>query len=335
MKRNAVVLLLVAIIGAVFILNPKETRFFRQENQLLGTSVSVTFYGKDKNLEVVSNAVFKMLYDIENTINIFDPNSEISRLNRSASEQPFVCSDELWSFILAGRQSYEVSDGLFDVSVAPLMTLWGIHRKQNHWPNEDKVNATVKLVGLNKITFDDQTQSVFFQKKGMKLDFGGLVKGIALDRSRKIMEQFGLKIGLVNLGGNVYCSKEVPEGRAFFNIGIKNPDHGLSDVISVKDCFVATSGDYERFTYLDGRKVSHIINPLTGYPVEQVASVSVITKSGIHSDLFSTALFINRKKLEKKLLALEPTLEYMVITHNESDGFSYETHGKNWNKESN
>ncbi|MCK5834694.1 MAG: FAD:protein FMN transferase [Lentisphaeria bacterium] len=332
MKRTAVLALITIVLGISMWNRSQNGKFFRQENQLLGTVVSVTFYGNQSNAKAASNEIFDDLNVINETINIFDPASEISKLNLSADKQPFVCSDLLWDFIQAGRKAYKVTEGRFDVSVAPLMTLWGLHKKQDVWPSKALVTEALTKVGLNKIKFDDEKHSVFFSKQGMKLDFGGLVKGIALDRCRKVMEKHGVEVGLVNLGGNIYCTEKAPDGRESFFVGIKNPSAGLSDTIKVNGCFVATSGDYERFTSIEGKRIAHIINPLTGYPVDKIASVSVITQNGFNSDLFSTTLFIDRKSMVNQLKVIEPTLEYMVIMHKD-DGYIYESLGKKWHKD--
>ena len=332
MKRTVILALITIALGLSMWNRSQNGKFVRQENQLLGTVVSLTFYGNQSNAKAASDEIFDDLYKINETINIFDAKSEISQLNRTAASQPFVCSDLLWGFIQEGRKAYTLTDGRFDVSVAPLMSLWGLHKKQNHWPSKALVAEALSKVGLNKIKFDDQKQSVKFSVPGMKLDFGGLVKGIALDRCRQIMQKHGIEVGLANLGGNIYCTSKAPEGRDSFLVGIKNPSAGLSDTIKVNGCFVATSGDYERYTSIDGRRIAHIINPLTGYPVEQVAAVSVITQTGVDSDLFSTTLFVDRKHTLNRLKSVEPGLEYMVIIH-KAGGYIYETLGKKWHKD--
>ena len=332
MKRTVILALITIALGFSMWSRSQNGKFFRQENQLLGTVVSVTFYGNQSNAKAASDEIFDDLYAINETINIFDAKSEISKLNLIAAKQPFVCSDLLWGFIQEGRKAYDLTEGRFDVSVAPLMNLWGLHKKQNHWPSKGLVAETLTRVGLNKIKFNNQNQSVMFTVPGMKLDFGGLVKGVALDRCRRVMQKYEIEVGLVNLGGNIYCTKKAPDGRESFLVGIKNPSAGLSDTVKVNGCFVATCGDYERFTSIEGRRVSHIINPLTGYPVEKVASVSVITQAGVNSDLFSTTLFIDRKHVLNRLKSVEPGLEYMVIIHKD-DGYVYETLGKKWHKD--
>jgi len=332
MKRTIILALITLVLGFSMWNRSQNGKFVRQENQLLGTVVSVTFYGNQSKAKAASDEIFEELYRINEAINIFNPQSEISKLNRTAAQKPFVCSDLLWAFMVEARRGYDLTEGRFDVSVAPLMNLWGLHKKQNHWPSKELVKETLSRVGLNKVKFDDQKQSVKFTVKGMKLDFGGLVKGMALDRCRQIMKKHGIEVGLANLGGNIYCTPKAPEGRASFLVGIKNPSAGLSDTIKVNGCFVATSGDYERFTTIEGRRVSHIINPLTGYPVEGVASVSVVTQEGVNSDLFSTSLFIDRNHILNRLKSVEPGLEYMVIIHKDN-GFVYETSGKKWHKD--
>ncbi len=301
---------------------------------LLGTSVAVKFYAPEAQASKAANEIFDFLQQLHDTVNVFDKESEISRLNRSAGIKPFKCSDLLWDILQAGRRGYEISEGCFDISTGPLMRLWGFHRKRSQWPSELEIAKVKALVGLDKVKFNDAEKSVAFSVEGMYLDFGGIAKGFALDRCRQIAEDNGIVCGVIDLGGNVYCFSTPPEEREFYNVGIRKPRNGgFSDVLKIKNRFVATSGDYERFTFIDGKRVTHIVDPRTGLPIENRGSVSVVTAGGVESDIFSTAIFVGGEVMAKKLVGKNPELQYMIIDFQENGKFKYSVFGDVWHKE--
>jgi thiamine biosynthesis lipoprotein len=234
---------------------------------------------------------------------------------------------------MAARRGYDISEGYFDVTSGPLMKLWGFHRKRESLPTDEELNLTLKRVGLENVLFDEENRSVRFAREGMVIDFGGIAKGYALDRCKSIVEKYSIKSGIIDLGGNVYCLKVPPENRSFYNVGIRKPrGYGLDDVVKIKDQFVATSGDYERFVIIDGKRITHIVNPKTGKPVENVASVSVVTAEGVDSDIFSTAIFVGGEEISKKLVKNSPSTQYMIVKAEGKERFSFVTYGNVWSK---
>ena len=238
------------------------------------------------------------------TLNRFAPDSELSALNRTPPGEPFRCSKTLWEIIQSAREMHELTDGAFDVSISPLMRLWGFNQPQPQLPSEEDIAQTLQLVGLDKLHFNDQECSVTFPLAGMALDFGGLAKGYALDKAKEILEQDGQDCYMLNLGGNIYCSKKLPpERRQPFQIGIRDPQNAgrILKVLTLHGQFVSTSANYERGIMVGEKKIGHIIDPRTGYPVDNRASVTVVTTRGSYSDAFSTAVFVGGPELARKL----------------------------------
>lgn len=325
---------LLLLVLTAFVISCDSSKPYQRQESLLGTFVSVTFYGDRDVSEKASNEIFELIQELHNCVNIYDEKSELSKLNALAYEKPVVCSELLWDILQDARFGYEVSDGYFDVTSGPLMKLWGFHRKRSTWPTESEVVGALKKVGLSKVVFDDSNRSVFFKEKGMVLDFGGIAKGYALDKCKLIAEKYGISTGLIDLGGNVYCFPTAPEGREFYNVGIRHPrKNGLHDALQLKDSFVATSGDYERFVEIDGKRVTHIVNPKTGYPVEKVASVSVVTEKGVCSDIFSTAIFVGGEEISEKLVKRYPSTQYMIVGAESRNNFIFSIHGNVWHED--
>lgn len=253
---------------------------------------------------------------IHDTINNYDEESELSALNRTAATAPFVCSDLLWDVLQAAREGYEISEGAFDVSVGPLMALWGFHQKRDGLPTDEEIAAALETVGLDRVQFDDRARSVRFSVPGMSLDLGGIAKGYALDRVMDILRRHHVSRALVDLGGNIACTDLPPPQREAFYVGIRDPfDTGaMLGRIRVLGRSLATSGNYERRLVIQGRTIGHIIDPRTGHPVKGPAGVTAITTSGRNSDVFSTAVFVGGAPMAQRLCNAVPDTGFVLIS---------------------
>lgn len=258
---------------------------------------------------------------LHNCINAYDPKSELSALNRNAATAPVICSPMLWDVLMSAREAWRISDGAFDVTIGPLMQLWGFYEKQQAAPSQDEIQAARQKIGLDKVRFDEQQRSVAFSVPGMRIDFGGIAKGYALDLAGKILAQHGADIFLLDLGGNIACSATPPPGRECFTIGIRSPHAGdtLLGAMSLRGRFVATSGNYERFRFIDGKRVGHIMDPRSGLPCAYIDGVSVVTTSGVLSDVFSTAAFIGRQDLARSLCERFPGTGFIFVTKDQRE----------------
>ncbi len=334
-KQSFLILLVIAIIGTVIgylqskqepktAMTKSETKLvsestaesLHQQFFIMGTIFDCTFFDKDvAKRENARNAVLAELKRIETLCNIFDNKSEIYQLNSQAHVKPFKCSDELWEILQKSRWAYEISDGNFDISAKVLMDLWGFYRKQDKVPSDKEIADALKFVGLEKVVFDDQAKTVFFKEKGFAFDLGGIAKGIAVDKAMKSAEKFDLDGILINLGGNISCYGKTPPYDNY-SVAIRNPlkKDDFAKVITLSNESVATSGNYERFVKIGDKTYSHIMNVKNGRPVENVLSVTVVTKSAGDADIFSTATFIGGEEYAKKLVSLYPDLRIYAFT---------------------
>ena len=291
-------ILLIAAVGLVLFQRkeqqPQEP--FRRTFPVMGTIAQLTFYAPQEKAEAAFTAARTEFDRVLKIANLYDPQSELSQLNRTAYEKPFVCSDELWEILLASREAYQLSGGAFDISAKPLMNLWGFYRKKlpGKLPSPQERQEVMKKVGLDKIQFDDAAKSVRFTVPGMALDLGGVAKGYAVDRAARAMRQHGVVSGVIDLGGNLYLG-EPPPGKEYFFIGIKdagNKEKLGNTVLKLKNCAVSTSGDYERFTVIDGRKYGHIMDTATGLPCHRDFSATVTAPTALQADYLSTAFYL-------------------------------------------
>ena len=191
---------------------------------------------------------------------------------------------------------HEETDGAFDLTVYPLMELWGFVSKEYHVPTDEELAETMAHVGADRVTLDDASGLVTLDE-GQAIDLGGIAKGFTSQRLMEVFRDNGVESAIVSLGGNIQCLGSKPDGSPW-RIGVKdpvNPETGLSAIVQIVDKAVITSGGYERF-FVDeatGTTYRHIIDPATGYPAENgLSSVSIVTSDGMLGDGLSTALYI-------------------------------------------
>jgi thiamine biosynthesis lipoprotein len=232
---------------------------------------------------------------IEQLLSRFIAGSEISRINRLAGSANAQISYETYRLLTQALAFSRMAPGCFDVTVAPLVSLWGSHKETRAAPDAHSIKQTLALVDYRDLLLDDREISAGLKNPAQSIDLGGIGKGYAGDRVREIFQEFGVTSAYSNLGGNVVILGTKPDG-SYWRIGIQHPR--LADKIigsvAVVNKTVSTSGDYQRY-FIDGQGIRrhHILNPATGYPAESgLVSVSVITESSTAADAFSTILFV-------------------------------------------
>ena len=279
----------------------KERSFISSSGLLFSTSASARLYtNREKyDFEPAFETIRKEFRKVESMCNFFDPKSELSRLNRTAADKPFVCSDELWFLLVSARNYAEKTSGAFDVTISPLLELWGFYRREGEIPPDSALTQTMERTGMDKIRFDEKEKSVFFTVPGMSVNLGGIAKGYALDRALAALRKNHPEIeaGFLDLGGNVISFG------ATFRAAVRDPfsPKKICAQIPMEGTrAVATSGAYERFVTVNGRRYGHILDPRTGKPAEGCFSATVVAESGMESDILSTAFFVAGESLTEK-----------------------------------
>ncbi len=240
---------------------------------------------------------------IESQLSIFNPTSQISILNTQGTItlpiKPGGDDPDLLFLINEAVKISHRTSGAFDPTVAPLMRLWGFRRatRTASMPTDTDLHEALSHVGYQKIILTTNENSTVTIKliDGAKLDLGGIAKGYAVDLAYDRLVGAGLKDFIINLGGNIRVNGTPPQGSEW-QIAIRDPDSPdklTDETLSLKSGeAVATSGSYERYVVIDGKRYSHIIDPRTGHPVERTGSVSVKAKSALEADALSTAVFV-------------------------------------------
>lgn len=280
-----------------------------------GVILEIKFYNNGEMEQKAMQAAYEQVAAVDKTCNIYDPESELSRLNASAFEKSFKCSALLWEVLKKSQDFYIMTEGAFDVSSGPLMKLWGFHRKRKTLPTAEEIAQARKVVGLDKVIFNGEEKSIKFLRKGINLDLGGIAKGFAVEKAADAAKKCGVKSGLINLAGNAYCFPEPPPGKKMYVIGVRHPRDktGLCGTVNLLGQSVATSGDYERYVVIDGQKFAHIMNPTTGRPIQNMLAVTVVTPSATASDALSTGIFIKGKDFAQKVSKKIPGTSVLII----------------------
>ena len=306
---------ILACIILPFLLDRPDERYSRIRTfPMMGTVGRITIWSDREDLpEAALNETQKTVGEIEKVCNIFNPGSELSRLNRTAYEKEFSCSPLLWDMLCAADHYYKFSSGAYDPTVKPLMQLWGFRGKRKTLPAEAEISATLKKVGWDKVKFNPEKHSVRFLADGVGIDFGGIAKGFALDKAKAVLHKHGITRAVLDFGGNIGCI--IPENHEPFRIGIRNPEAAdqLVDAVTMRNQCAATSGSYERYVIIGGRQYSHIMDPRTGKPVSGMLSVTVVTPRGTDSDALSTAIFVNGEKFAEEVCRKLPDTGVYII----------------------
>jgi thiamine biosynthesis lipoprotein len=261
----------------------------------MGTFASISAPARDRaKLHAALGAATGVVAEVVRDLNLYDPGSELSRLNAAAGGQARRVSHHTLAVLAAGREVFAISGGCFDPTVGPLAALWGFGKGPvpGDLPDPARIAEVRALVGLDKVEVNGA--SVRLPVRGMTLDFGGIAKGYGVDMCYDSLRTAGLRDVMVNIGGNLRVGgRPSPERR--WCIGVRNPfDRGrILGTLELEDGeAVATSGNYERFVKIGERTVAHIIDPRTGRPVEGMAGVTVVCPTAVEADGLSTALFV-------------------------------------------
>ena len=275
---------LVVVVSAVMVLScGKRMREVKRSGQAFGSYVLIRAQGEGVGrLNLAVDSVMNMFARFNRLWSVYSESSEVSLLNRQGRAQ---VSAETRDLILLGVEFGKRTQGVFDITVGPLMRLWGFRRGDYRLPDREEVERVKRAVGYQRVKV--QGDSVFLEP-GMELDLGGIAVGYALDRAVLVLKALGATAGLIDAGGDI-----VVFGEREWRIGIQSPrGESVVGVLVLKNQAVSTSGDYRRFFESGGRRFSHIIDPRTGFPAERCAAVTVVARTGIEADVFSTSLFV-------------------------------------------
>ena len=285
---------------------------------LMGTVVTIQVYDRDENnADGAAEKALDRIREIEGLMSVNQKGSEVDLINQNAGERPVKVSADTQRVVEKGLYYGELSGGLFDITVGPLVKLWGIGTENARVPGEQELENALELTDYRDVEVNGEKGEVYLKRHGMGLDLGGIAKGYAADEAKKVLVGEGIKHAIINLGGNVLTIGERYDGKPW-NIGIKDPEapaKGLLGIARITDATLVTSGDYERYFEKDGKRYHHILNPYTGYPGNgEVSGVTIITSSSFDADALSTTVFLLGVEKGMDLIENLEGVEAIVVT---------------------
>ena len=258
---------------------------------VMGTEVTLRFFlADDEKALAARDAVVAEMHRIDSTMSPFKESSLISKINREAAEHPVVISKEFYALVLQSLMISKMTEGSFDITLSSVGYLYDYRLKKK--PSAAQLKEKLPLINYQSIVLDADKNTIAFKQKGVKIDFGGIAKGLAVDNSINILKSFGVKQASVTAGGDTYVLGD-NDGK-MWRVGIKHPraESKLVSILPLADTAISTSGDYERFFIEDGERYHHIINPSTGKSITGIQSVTVLTSNSTFADALSTSVFV-------------------------------------------
>jgi thiamine biosynthesis lipoprotein len=289
---------------------------------VMGTFARVVVIARGERMaQRCIKAAFEVQDRIELLLSDYRDDSELSRVNREAAQNAVPVSETTFDVLRQSVHLSQLSDGAFDVTVGPLVDLWRQAGKTNVPPTPEALAEARAKVGSDKLILEEKNRTVRFAVAGMRVDLGGIGKGYAVDRAIEAMQKRGALGGLIDLGGNIRCFGQPPQGQETWRIGLQDPNVapdalGPSKpllILALTKESVATSGNYRRFVKVQGQRQSHIIDTHTGQGANKLASDTIIAADATTADALSTA--VNVLGWEKGLALIErvPGTEAILI----------------------
>lgn len=267
---------------------------FTRSMTLMGSGFEITIVAKNqKEATYYIEMAVEEISRIEQLISSWDPNSQTSQINHNAGKAAVVVDSELFELIQRSLSISKITQGAFDISYASMDRIWKFDGSMTLMPDKEVIRQSVSKVGFEKVILDPKDSSVFLEEEGMKIGFGAIGKGYAADKAKDLLKSRGAVSGIINASGDMSVWGTKADGSPWM-VGISNP-MDKSKVFSwfpIKDGAVVTSGDYEKYTLIDGKRYAHIINPKTGMPSHELISATVMAPKAELADALATSLSV-------------------------------------------
>ncbi len=273
---------------------PRGGDTLRLETRAMACQFSViTNPGEHANVWVASEAL-ELVHELEQLMTVYRHDSEMSRVNREAREQPAVADSRLFGLLRTCKELAEETGGAFDATSGPLIALWRAAREENRIPTDNEIAECLERVGMSHVELDAEAETVRFDQADVELNLGGIGKGFALDRMAEQLLENGLGKFLLHGGRSSVLARGDHNSVGGWPVGIGNPlftDRRLGTLL-LRDQALSTSGSNIQYFRHQGQRYGHILDPRTGWPVEGQLSVTVVAESAAVADALSTAFFV-------------------------------------------
>ncbi len=250
---------------------------------------------------------FKRIAELDQAMSDYRPTSELMQFCAAPRGKRVKLSPDLFKVLSRSQEISKQTGGRFDCTVGPLVQVWRKARKAKVLPLESEIKAAKRLVSYRFLHLDPKTQTAWLDRDGMKLDLGGIAKGYASDEALKCLQANGVKVALIEMGGDLVLGEAPPEKEGW-EVDVPNG----AKTLFLKNCAISSSGDTEQFVELGGKRYSHVVDTRTGYGLTDRVQATIIARDGFTTDPLSTALTLMDQKGRDKLIRAYPGTQVFV-----------------------
>jgi len=273
----------------------RQALLHRKVLKLMGNRFEITVGGVDdaRATHCIDRAIGE-IRRIEELLTTFKETSQTNLINQNAGVRPVQVDKEVFHLIERSLKISSLTQGAFDITYGSIdRRLWNFDTNMTSLPGKNIARQSVRLINYRNVILDAQSTTVFLKEKGMRIGFGGIGKGYAADRAKHVLQQMGVANGVVNAAGDLITWGKQPGGNSW-TVGIADPSAKTSpfSYLNISDMAVATSGNYEKYAVINGKKYSHTIDPKTGLPVSGIKSVTIICPSAELADAMATPVMV-------------------------------------------
>jgi thiamine biosynthesis lipoprotein len=285
----------------------------------MATRFEFVLCGEDRvSLRAAADEAFAEIEGIEAQLSLYRPSSEIAQVNARAAFEPVRVSPSVFELLAEARVLWELTNGLFDITIAPLVRCWGFMGGNGSLPDEISIQAALSLVGMDKVELGERSYTVRFAAPGVMLDLGSIGKGHALDAAASVLRDAGIENALLHGGTSTVCALGVDAQNNPWKIAIENPNNSqeaeeIINVVPLRDKSLSVSAPAGKAFEREGKSYGHVLNPRTGHPVRDAILGCAITGSAAASDALSTAVLLGEETDLAVLRNRRPELRYLKI----------------------
>ncbi|MHB9025536.1 MAG: FAD:protein FMN transferase [Armatimonadota bacterium] len=285
---------------------------------LMGTMLEILVYAPDRaTADRAINRAFAEVAQLEDTFSTFQPDSDVSRLNRATAGQAVPVDAHVTTLLARCREFAAMMRGAFDITAGPLVDLWRRAAEINTLPTPEAIAGAQARVGIDYLATDPSSPAVRLLRAGVRADFGGVAKGYALDRAAAVLQAQGISGALLNFGGHILVAG-LPPGRSYWTVEVRDPHDPWNPAkhlatVRLRRGSIATSADYARGLTIQGRPYSHIVDPRSGLPVGGMLSATIIAPTATDADALSTGLYVLGPREGKQVIE-EHQLAALLVT---------------------
>jgi FAD:protein FMN transferase len=299
---------------------PKSNSSIHQKVlRLMGNRFEISVVHEDKSwAEARIEQAIAEIQRIEKLLTTFDNNSQTNQINAQAGIKPVTIDREVFELIKRSLKISQLTQGAFDITYGSIdKRFWNFDKEMTSLPDADTARLMVRLIDYKNVLLNDDDCSVFLKESGMRIGFGGIGKGYAAEKAKAVLKASGVTSGIVNAAGDLTAWGKQPNGQSW-TIGIADPNtkNNAFSSFEINDMAVATSGNYEKYVIIDGKRYSHTIDPKTGFPVSGIKSVTIICPNAEVADVMTTPVMVMGVKVGLNLINQMRGIACVIVDDN-------------------